>query len=184
MVKAPAHAVARKDGWALEHRLILFNATGPGAHPCHWCGTPVTWDLRPPAVGALEVDHVDRDTRNNDPLNLVPACHPCNVSASYDHIAAEQGRATVKAGRSEYAIDLSAVAALFDAGERPHAIAARFGVSRIVIQRRLNLLGIAPHQPGRPRVPARPCNVPGCHRMAHTSGICGTHYMRERRARV
>jgi hypothetical protein len=65
----------------LEHRVILLAKIGPGTHPCHWCGAPVTWTkgmrLGP---GVLVTDHVDWDKTNNDPANLVPACQPCNVT--------------------------------------------------------------------------------------------------------
>src|SRR4051794_1373917 len=27
--------------WAYEHRVVLFDAIGPGWHECHHCGTPV-----------------------------------------------------------------------------------------------------------------------------------------------
>ncbi|AEJ94999.1 HNH endonuclease [Mycobacterium phage ArcherS7] len=55
-----------------EHRLVLWKHIGPGTHPCHWCGKPVTWGED------LQVDHVDWDKLNNVPDNLVPSCRPCN----------------------------------------------------------------------------------------------------------
>lgn len=64
-----------------EHRLALFDKIGPGPHPCHWCGTSVDW--MPGARtrrGALIVDHVDNDGRNNEPDNLVPSCQSCNIT--------------------------------------------------------------------------------------------------------
>ena len=62
-----------------EHRLLLWDLIGPGAHPCHYCGVKVEW--RPnsrTATGSLTVDHQDRNPLNNAPENLVPSCQSCN----------------------------------------------------------------------------------------------------------
>lgn len=72
-------ALRRKDGAVYVHRLVLWEMLGPGSHPCHWCGNPVTWAVSHPAPGALEVDHVDGDKGNNASANLVPSCHGCNT---------------------------------------------------------------------------------------------------------
>ena len=58
-------------GWEREHRLVLWAELGPGAHPCYRCGRLVEWGRD------LEVDHVDHDRQNNDPVNLCPACWDC-----------------------------------------------------------------------------------------------------------
>lgn len=81
----PQHPLARKtDGRVFVHRKVLYDAIGPGQHPCHWCGTTVEWRLRNvTSAGGLVVDHIDRDRRNNDLSNLVPSCHGCN--ARRDH---------------------------------------------------------------------------------------------------
>lgn len=79
-VAAAGHPMAGQNGHARQHRVVLFDAIGPGAHPCHWCGMSVTWDLSHPASsGALTVDHVDHDRTNTALSNLVPSCHPCNA---------------------------------------------------------------------------------------------------------
>lgn len=73
------HPLARK-GQVLLHRATLYDAIGPGEHPCHWCARPVDWavnDLRDPRC--LTVDHIDHDRLNNAVNNLVPSCNPCNV---------------------------------------------------------------------------------------------------------
>ena len=69
------HPLAQADGRTRVHRLVLFDAIGPGAHPCHWCQKIVHWEAEP----ALVADHLDGNTWNNDPGNLVPACFVCNI---------------------------------------------------------------------------------------------------------
>lgn len=74
---APNHPTANCRGRAYEHRMVLHDQIGPGAHPCHWCGTEVQW--KPTADEApLHVDHLDGDGANNDPTNLVASCRRCN----------------------------------------------------------------------------------------------------------
>lgn len=93
-VRAPAGAGSlRKDGYrvvtvhghplaesgqVLEHRVVLYDAIGPGEHPCHWCGKTLTWQAGI-ADTAIVADHLDSDRANNAPANLVPSCNPCNV---------------------------------------------------------------------------------------------------------
>lgn len=79
VVSAPNHPLARKRGDVLEHRKVLFDAIGTGEHPCHWCGTEVTWsESYPASLRGLVVDHLDGDRLNNARSNLVPSCAPCN----------------------------------------------------------------------------------------------------------
>lgn len=68
----PGHPLAHADGRVRIHRAVLYDAIGPGAHPCHWCGDLLTWKEN------LVVDHLDGDTWNNDISNLVASCPPCN----------------------------------------------------------------------------------------------------------
>lgn len=79
-VHIPGHPLADKSGRVFAHRKVLFDAIGPGAHPCHRCGKSVVWS--DPFPHGLVVDHRDHDRANNDPANLAPSCHPCNVSRS------------------------------------------------------------------------------------------------------
>lgn len=77
---AVVHPVAMKGGVVRVNRKVLYDKIGPGAHPCHWCGRPVSWELSyPKDSGALVSDHLDGDKANNDPSNLMPACGSCNL---------------------------------------------------------------------------------------------------------
>lgn len=72
-LKEPDHPLAQPStGRVLEHRKILYEHLGPGAHPCHWCGEVLTWD------DGLATDHLDFDRANNDLANIVPSCLACN----------------------------------------------------------------------------------------------------------
>ena len=78
-----------------EHRVVLYEKIGPGTHSCNWCGTPVTWMVGKIADvhkrgKKLCADHVDRNTQNNAPENLVPACGACNTTRSSDHRVAKR----------------------------------------------------------------------------------------------
>jgi hypothetical protein len=63
----------------LYHRLVLYEKIGPGQHPCNYCGETVEWKVgQHTQRGNLIAEHVDGDTTNNDPENLVPSCQSCN----------------------------------------------------------------------------------------------------------
>lgn len=82
-IKREGHRLAQQDGWVYEHRVVLFEKIGPGDHPCHWCGTVVTWERTyPEHADGLVVDHIDEEPANNDPANLVPSCSVCNFQRS------------------------------------------------------------------------------------------------------
>jgi hypothetical protein len=68
--KRPDHPLAQA-GWVRLHRAVLFDALGPGEHPCWRCGNPVAWGA------GLEPDHIDHDRQNNQLANLRPACRGC-----------------------------------------------------------------------------------------------------------
>jgi 5-methylcytosine-specific restriction endonuclease McrA len=61
-----------------EHRVILWNRYGPGTHSCHRCGKSVTWFGRP-ASELIVTDHLDQNSKNNDPENLAISCQRCNT---------------------------------------------------------------------------------------------------------
>lgn len=73
---APAHPVAGSSGALYVHRAVLYDAIGPGSHPCYWCKATITWSAK--GKEKLVVDHLDGDKLNNAPSNLVPSCHRCN----------------------------------------------------------------------------------------------------------
>lgn len=78
------------------HRAVLWDKIGPGPHPCHHCSQQVNW--RPGArvgKGVLIADHLDRDTRNNDPENLVPCCTKCNRERAPHGREIKEGELTV-----------------------------------------------------------------------------------------
>lgn len=74
LIPAKGHPAAPKGARVVrEHRVVLYDLIGPGTHPCHWCGKPVTWGE------TLVVDHLNDIRTDNAPANLVPACQGCNI---------------------------------------------------------------------------------------------------------
>ena len=69
--KAPGHPAAGKNGWAFEHRLVVYDARGRGPHPCHWCETVLFWH-------ELVIDHLNEVKHDNRLENLVVSCVSCN----------------------------------------------------------------------------------------------------------
>lgn len=68
------HPLSR-GGQLEEHRKVLYDKIGPGPHYCHWdCGKLLEWG----GIRGICSDHLDGDTLNNDPENLVPSCVVCN----------------------------------------------------------------------------------------------------------
>jgi hypothetical protein len=89
----PGHPLARSDGSVYVHRAVLYDAIGPGPHPCHHCGTPVDWHTSDRRT-RLEADHLNHQGDDNRPENLAPACSPCNARRA----TTRRHRALVAAG--------------------------------------------------------------------------------------
>jgi hypothetical protein len=70
------HPAASAGGYLYQHRAVLYEMIGPGAHPCRWCGDVVEWGAK--GARKLVADHLDSDKRNNVPENLAASCHRCN----------------------------------------------------------------------------------------------------------
>ena len=103
--KAAGHPVAGKNGWAFEHRLVVYEDRGKGPHPCHWCGRVLFWR-------ELVIDHLNEVKHDNRLENLVVSCVSCNrargamipfiakmqahripdLIATFDHMRAGVGR--------------------------------------------------------------------------------------------
>lgn len=77
---APEHPTAASNGYAYEHRRVLFDAIGPGEHACFWCERVVRWDAERGDRSRLVVDHMDGNKKNNALENLKPSCHRCNAT--------------------------------------------------------------------------------------------------------
>jgi 5-methylcytosine-specific restriction endonuclease McrA len=75
----PGHPVAGACGKVYVHRLVLFDAIGPGPHRCHWCNRLVDWS-QPSDPDRLEVDHLNALKDDNRLANLVPSCGECNTN--------------------------------------------------------------------------------------------------------
>lgn len=71
-VRKPGHPTASVNGFAFEHRMLLWDKIGPGAHNCHYCSKSIMWHVD------LECDHLDHNRSNNNLENLVPCCEECN----------------------------------------------------------------------------------------------------------
>lgn len=81
---APDHPLRRDTPVVLSHRIALWDKIGEGPHTCFYCQKPVTWfPAENPEMSSLSVDHVDRDKKNNNPENLVPCCHACNMQNTH-----------------------------------------------------------------------------------------------------
>lgn len=103
-ITRPGHPLATARGTILEHRVVLYDAIGPGEHRCHWCDRRVVW-AKGSGVGVLYVDHVDGNKQNNVRSNLVPSCAGCNAKRGMTTlIAADELFVVNKSGRRQRAV--------------------------------------------------------------------------------
>jgi hypothetical protein len=85
--------------------VLLYDAIGPGPHSCHECGVEVIWSTKRTGKGALVVDHLDGNPKNNALENLAPACHPCNTRRGYDTRMASGPVLVTEAGYRKTAVE-------------------------------------------------------------------------------
>lgn len=70
---APDHPLVTKGQiYVAEHRIVLYEAIGPGPMCCELCGKAMTW-------ATCQADHIDENPRNNARSNLRPLCRRCNT---------------------------------------------------------------------------------------------------------
>lgn len=77
----PDHPLVGRTGKVRRARLVLFDKLEGRDAPCHWCGLPLRWcviKIKESPPDSLYADHLNRDTTDDRPENLVPACLPCN----------------------------------------------------------------------------------------------------------
>lgn len=77
---AKGHPAADANGIGYVHRIVLWDAIGPGEHPCYHCKRVVSWDNGKGHPDVLQVDHLNNHGDDNRPENLVPSCIECNTA--------------------------------------------------------------------------------------------------------
>lgn len=73
------HPATNASGVTAYHRIVLWEKLDGQDAPCNWCDKHLFWDSLD-HEDRLIVDHVNTVKHDNDPENLVPSCHRCNVS--------------------------------------------------------------------------------------------------------
>lgn len=69
----PKHPLSGVSGRVRRSRFILHEKLKGEAGSCHWCSIPLTWEK-------LCADHLDSNTENDIPKNLVGSCRGCNAN--------------------------------------------------------------------------------------------------------
>ena len=85
-ILAEGHPMADKNGYAFEHRYVLYEHTSGKNQKCEFCGA--AWEWRPYKD---HVDHIDEDRLNNKIENLRPLCNTCNTSRTKVNYSESKG---------------------------------------------------------------------------------------------
>jgi 5-methylcytosine-specific restriction endonuclease McrA len=72
----PNHPTVNSDGYAYEHRFVVYEEYGENLPNCAICGKVTDWET-------CHIDHIDRDVTNNKLDNLRPLCRGCNTFRDY-----------------------------------------------------------------------------------------------------
>ena|ERR1019366_6813204 len=86
IINAEGYPISSLRGRIPYHRFVLFEKLGkPDATRCNWCGYVLPWTSTAMSSMFLVInaDHLDGDTHNNQPENLVPSCAWCNANRSW-----------------------------------------------------------------------------------------------------
>ncbi len=67
------HPLASRGGQVRVSRAVLYEKLSGIAGNCNWCGCALTWKT-------LCADHLDSNTENNVPENIVGSCRGCNAN--------------------------------------------------------------------------------------------------------
>lgn len=79
----PGHPLAGATRKVRRARLVLFEKLNGENAPCHWCGAALRWvviQIKVSPPDSLYADHLNGDTTDDRPENLVPSCLPCNAN--------------------------------------------------------------------------------------------------------
>lgn len=71
-IHVPGHPMASANGYAREHRVVVYDDLGPDPMSCELCGKEVTWET-------VHIDHINCDKTDNRRENLRPTCNGCNT---------------------------------------------------------------------------------------------------------
>lgn len=80
------YPIAGKRGRVPYHRFVLYESLDrPFSSRCFWCGYLLPWSstVTNAQFHIVNADHLDGNTANNDPCNLVPSCGWCNMNRNW-----------------------------------------------------------------------------------------------------
>jgi len=83
MIHSPGHPLVMKNGYAYEHRLVIYNVYGDSLPDCEICQRPLNWTN-------CHVDHINENVGDNRRKNLRPICRGCNTERG--HSETSRGR--------------------------------------------------------------------------------------------